>query len=114
VSQLSYVVLWSRVFFVTLLVEAVVAIPLLRSDASVVRRAGAVLAAQLLTHPGVWFILPALGLTRFAYLTIAEAWAIAAEMALYRLIFAALPWPRAFGISALANGASLAAGMLAR
>ena len=113
-SQLSYVVLWSRVFVVTLLVEAVVAIPLLRSEASVVRRAGGVLAAQLLTHPGVWFILPALGLTRFAYLTIAEAWAIAAEMALYRLIFAELSWSRAFGISALANGASLAAGMLAR
>jgi hypothetical protein len=109
--MLSYVALWGRVFALTVLVEALVAFPLLRTGASPVRRAGAVLAAQLLTHPAVWFILPAFGLARFAYLTVAEAWAIVAEMALYRLIFAELPWSRAFGISALANGASLAAGL---
>jgi hypothetical protein len=114
VFPLSYVALWSRVFVLTLLVEAVVAFPLLGSRASAARRAGAVFAAQLLTHPGVWFILPALGMTRVVYLTLAEVWAVAAEMALYRLIFAELPWSRALGISALANGASLAAGMLVR
>ena len=112
--QLSYVALWGRGFALTLVVEALVAFPLLGSLATPTRRGSAILAAQLLTHPAVWFILPALGLTRFAYLTMAETWAIVAEMALYRLVFAELPWSRAFGISALANGASLAVGMLAQ
>jgi hypothetical protein len=113
-SQLSYVALWSRAFVLTLAAETLVAFPLLRAQASPVRRAGAILAAQLLTHPIVWFVLPAFGLTRFSYLTLAETWAVVAEMALYRLIFSELSWATAFGISALANGASLATGILAR
>jgi hypothetical protein len=111
VPPLSYVALWSRVFALTLLVEVLVAFPLLQSEASRARRIGAICAAQLLTHPAVWFILPALGWTRFTYLTIAEAWAVAAELVLYRLVFAKLAWSRALGVSALANGASLAVGI---
>lgn len=110
---LSYVALWSRVFALTLAVEALVAFPLLRSRASPIRCAAAILAAQLLTHPIVWFVLPAFGLTRLSYSTLAETWALVAEMALYRLIFSELSWSAAFAISALANGASLAAGILA-
>jgi hypothetical protein len=111
VLSLSYVELWSRAFALTLVVEAIVAFPLLGPEASPVRRMGAACAGQLLTHPSVWFVLPALGMSRLPYLSVAEAWAILGEMALYRLIFADLPWLRALGISALANGASLAAGL---
>jgi hypothetical protein len=110
---LSYVELWSRVFALTLAVETLVAFPLLRTLAGPARRFGAVCAGQLLTHPIVWFVLPPLLTSRLAYLTVAEAWAILGEMALYRLIFAELPWSRALGISALANGASLAVGIWA-
>jgi hypothetical protein len=112
VSQLSYVALWSRAFALTLVVETLVAFPLLPAQAARVRRAGSVLAAQLLTHPIVWFVLPAFGLTRFAYVAFAEAWAVIAEMVLYRLIFSELSWATALGISALANGASFAVGLL--
>jgi hypothetical protein len=114
VLSLSYLVLWSRAFALTLVVEAGVAVPLLGAGASRARRMGAACAGQLLTHPSVWFVLPALGLTRFAYLSVAESWAIVGEMVLYRLIFTDLPWLRALGISALANGASFAAGLLIR
>jgi hypothetical protein len=112
--SLSYLELWSRVFVLTVVVEAMVAFPLLQPSAAPARRIGAICAGQVLTHPAVWFILPALGLTRFHYVTVAEAWAVVAEMALYRLVFAELAWSRALGISALANAASLAAGMFAR
>jgi hypothetical protein len=114
VLSVSYLELWSRAFALTLVVEAALAFPLLGAGLSRVRRLGAACAGQLLTHPSVWFVLPALGMPRFVYLSVAEAWAILGEMALYRLIFMDLPWLRALGISALANGASLAAGMLIR
>lgn len=102
---------WSRAFLLTWVVELLVAVPLLGQNERRVRRAAAVTLAQLASHPPVWFILPAWGWPRPVFLLVAESWAIAVELALYVLVFGQ-PWLRAFGIAALANGASLGAGLL--
>jgi hypothetical protein len=70
--------------------------------------------ANLATHPLVWFAFPQSGLFGTAELAISELFAIAVEMALYALVWPTIGWLRAFGTSALANGASLAAGLLLR
>jgi hypothetical protein len=85
-----------------------VAVPLLGTVGSRKRRAVVVTVAQLVTHPAVWFVWPALGLSRPAFLLLAETWAVVGELLVYRLAFPALPVSRALGISALANGASFA------
>jgi hypothetical protein len=110
---LTYVALWARAFAVTLAVETPLAMGLLRDvDRSRLRRLGAVLAGNLATHPAVWFILPALGLPAVAMMAVMETWAVVVEMAVYRLVFPSLSWPRALGISAVANGASFAVGLI--
>jgi hypothetical protein len=112
---LTYVALWARAFALTLAVETPLAMWLLRDvDRSRLRRLGAVLAGNLATHPAVWFILPTLALPHAPMIALEETWAIVIEMAVYRLAFPALPWSRALGISAVANGASFAVGLLLR
>jgi hypothetical protein len=112
---LTYVALWARAFAVTLAVEAPIAVWLLRDvDPSRLRRLGAALAGNLATHPAVWFILPALGLPHAPMTAIEETWAVVIEMAVYALVFPSLRWSRALGVSALANGASFAVGLLLR
>lgn len=105
--------LWLRAFTLTLLVELAVATPLL-GPASVTKRLSAVALANLLSHPLAWFVLPSTGLSGIALLVLIEAWAIASELALYRLVFPSSSWLRLAGLSAVANGASLAAGALVR
>lgn len=109
---MSPITLWSHAFAVTLLVELLVAVPLLDRSRPLLRRVGAVVAAQLVSHPSVWFVLPALGLRRSSFLLLAEGWAVVSELLLYRLIYVELPWSRALAVSALANGASFALGTL--
>lgn len=99
---------WAEYFAVTTLVELVFAVPLLGRGERLVRRCAAVALAQLASHPTVWFILPSLGWPRGTYLFVAETWAIVSELLLYRLVFEKLSWSRALGVSAVANGASLA------
>jgi hypothetical protein len=99
---------WLRAFVATWLVETVVAVPLLGSAGSRWRRGAAVAIAQLATHPVVWFVWPALGLSRLPYLIVAETWAVVIELLVYRLAFPALAPSRALAVSALANGASFA------
>jgi hypothetical protein len=101
---------WSHAFALTCLVELAVAVPLIGRSESALRRTGAVLFAQLASHPAVWFVFPALHLRRLHYAVGAELWAVAIELVIYRLVFARLSWLRAFAISALANGASFAVG----
>jgi hypothetical protein len=103
---------WLRAFLLTASIELVVLIPLLGKDHRFVRRAAAVLLGQLASHPLVWFVWPALGFSRPGYLALAESWAVVVEWLTYRLVFPSLSWSRALAISALANGASLAAGTL--
>jgi len=112
VTATSYVAEWAKYFVVTLLVEVAVAAPLLARSEPRWRAVSAVAFAQLLSHPAVWFVLPALGLHRGAYLVVAESWAIVSELVFYRFVFERLSWTRALGVSALANGASLAVGTL--
>jgi hypothetical protein len=93
--------------------ESAVAVPLLApSRASRWRRSAAVCLAQLATHPAVWFIWPLLGLSRPAYVLCAESFAFVLEALIYRFVFERLTWSRALATSALANGVSLALGLL--
>lgn len=105
---MSYVAEWARYFVVTTLVELTLAVPLLDRAERRTRRVAAVFFAQLSSHPTVWFVLPALGMRRGPYLVVAETWAIVSELLLYRLVFERLAWSRSLGVSAVANGASLA------
>ena len=78
-------------------------------------RARAVIAcvAQLLTHPLVWFAFPRIpGLSRYTSLASAEVFAWLAEGTLYALTAMAPSKLRAFGVSAVANALSLAAGFV--
>ena len=111
----SYARAWLTAFFLTVAVEIAVATPLLaRSRASWPRRAGIVAVSNLASHPIVWFVLPGLALTASERLVASEAWAVAIEAATYFLVWPALGSTRAFGTSALANGASLGAGLVLR
>jgi hypothetical protein len=111
---MNYVAEWARYFALTLTVELLVAVPLLGKSYPLARRAAAVLFAQLVSHPVVWFVIPAFGLGRTAFLLVAETWAVAIELALYRLVFPELAWTRAAAVSAIANGASVVVGTLVR
>jgi len=110
---LTYIGQWLVAFALTVGVEVVVAVPLLRgTGSSRLRRLGAVVLANLATHPVVWFVLPELGLGRGATLA-SEAWAVTIELFAYRVVFQ-LPYLRALGVAALANGASFAVGLVVR
>jgi hypothetical protein len=98
---------WSRVFLITLVVEMLVAYPLLGAEHSPVRRVGAIAFAQLASHPLLWFVLPSLGLEPWLYRGLGEAWAVLSEMLLYQLVFADCTLWRALGVSAVANAASV-------
>lgn len=106
--------LWLRAFSLTLLIELLVAVPLLRGVAGRQRRVSAVIFAQLVTHPAVWFIFPLIGWSQPIYLLVAESWAVLLECGLYLLAFPALRWSKALGVAALANAASFAVGQLLR
>ncbi|WP_437591397.1 hypothetical protein [Sorangium sp. So ce1000] len=106
---------WARAFMVTLLVELAVASPLLgAAERSRGRRAALVAVANIASHPAVWFIFPALALGATARLALSELWAVLLELGVYRLALRDLPAARAVAASALANGASLALGLLLR
>jgi hypothetical protein len=103
---------WARVFLITLLVELIVAYPLLGAEHAPLRRAGAITFAQLASHPLLWFVLTSLGLEPWVYRVLGETWAVVCELLLYRLVFADSTLWRALGVSALANAASVAVGSL--
>jgi hypothetical protein len=102
---------WLRAFAVTLLVEIPIATPLLGVvERSVPRRIAIVVVANLATHPLVWFLFPGLAFGAGARLALSEAWALLAEIAIYRLVWPSLSVRRAALVSLVANGASVAAG----
>lgn len=105
---------WLVAFLITVAVEAPIVVALTRrSGGGAPRRFGLALFAQLATHPLVWFVFPRLvGLTGRTSLLLSELWAWLAEAIFYALVFTDLPVVRALGISALANGASVAVGLL--
>ena len=111
---MSWVVLWSRAFALTVLSELLVAPWFLPKREPRWRRLGAVVVANCASHPAVWFVFPELGLSYMKWVLLAELWAFGSEVFVYRLVFPELGWRRAVAASALANAASVAAGLVAR
>jgi len=104
---------WLRAFGVTLGIELALALPLLAAvEPRLARRGAGVAAANLATHPLVWFLFPGLALGWPARLALSEAWALIAEAIIYLTIWPALRLRRAFGVSLIANAASALAGLL--
>jgi hypothetical protein len=110
----TYIALWVRAFLLTVAVELAVATPLLPRQEKIKRRLGAVVFANVASHPAVWFILPELFPSHLTMLIGVEAWAFASEVLIYKLVFEKLEWRRAVAVSALANGASVLAGIALR
>jgi hypothetical protein len=105
---------WLVAFLITVAVETPIVVALTRRvGVPVPRRLLLAAFAQLATHPLVWFVFPRLvGVTGRTATLLSELWAWLAEAAFYALVFPGLAVPRALGVSALANGASVAAGLL--
>jgi hypothetical protein len=116
---MSYVAEWARAFAITTTVELCVATPLLARAGGKKRPAlwrclGAVIVAQVASHPAVWFVFPTLGWRYALSLAVSELWAVASEIFIYKLVFHEAPWSRAVAASALANAASYAVGLAIR
>lgn len=110
---MPFVTLWLKAFLLTVLVETPLAAALLRrAEPRLGRRVALVIFANVASHPAVWFIFPALGMPYTPMLVLAEAWAVLSEAVFYRLVFEKTDAVEAFGISALANGASFGIGLL--
>jgi len=108
-----WVASWLRAFGLTLLFEIPPATWMLAPvEPLVARRIAGVIVANLATHPLVWFLFPGLAVGPGARLAASEAWAFAAEVAVYLIIWPALRPRRAALISLVANAASAGAGLL--
>jgi hypothetical protein len=105
---------WFLAFLITVAVEAPIVLALTRdSDVPLARRFALVVFAQLATHPLVWFVFPYIvGLTGHTATLLSELWAWLAEAVFYVLVLRGLAPARALAISALANGASVLAGVV--
>jgi hypothetical protein len=106
--------LWFRAFLMTVAIESPIVILLTaQSRTAWQKRLGLVFAAQLMTHPLVWFVFPAItGMSRYSTFMLSELWAWLAEAAFYVLVEVAPTKLGAVGVSALANGASLGLGLV--
>jgi hypothetical protein len=105
--------LWLRGFALTIATEEIIAVPLLRTvEPSVARRMGAVLIANLATHPLVWFFFPHLGWSWTWVTIVAESWAFGFEVFVYALIFPRARFGRAVLVSGCANFASYVLGLV--
>lgn len=67
---------------------------------------------NLATHPLVWFLFPGLAVGAGISLALSEAGAVLAELAIYRVVWPALPTRRAALVSLAANAASLIVGFV--
>lgn len=102
---------WLIAFLLTLGVELPVVWLVLRRETSPGRILAACLAANLMTHPVVWFLLPRLFSSYLSYLIVAELGAFLAEALVYRAALRPLSWRMAVSASALANAGSLGLGL---
>ena len=99
---MSYVLAWAKAFVLTVVIEELVAVPLLgEHEPSRARRAGLVLFAQLSSHLAVWFVFPQLPVSWDAVVVLAEAWAVGSETVFYLLVIRGIGARRAFGVAAL-------------
>ncbi len=112
---MHYVLLWSRAFALTLVLEGLLVVPGLRAaQPSLPRRFALLLFANLATHPIVWFVLPEFPLRYSAMVALAELWAFCAEAAFYAMVVERLSWRRGVLLSLAANGLSLLGGIALR
>ena len=120
---MSYVAMWVLALLLTLAIEVPLVVVLTGSplgdfqgsQSAMPRRKVACFAAaaQLMTHPAVWFLFPLIPwMSRGTSFALSELWAWTAEATLYALTAVAPSTLSAVAISALANGASLAIGFL--
>lgn len=105
---------WFLAFMVTLGVELMVAVWLLRrTEPDLLRRIALVGFANLASHPAVWFIFTQLFLVGTPeYVVAAETWAIGIEALFYAVTIRGLGPRRALLVAVAANVASFAAGRL--
>ncbi len=104
--------LWFLAFVLTVVIEVPIVLALTRdSRVPLPKRAALAFFAQLMTHPAVWFIFPALPWgSRHTTFVASELFAWLAEAAFYALADVAPSTLRAVAVAAVANGASLAIG----
>jgi hypothetical protein len=103
---------WLAAFCLTLLVEIPAVVLLARRlEPRPRRRAALALLGNVLSHPAVWFVFPALGLGWVATTTLSESWAWLVEAALYRAGFAHAGWRPALVVSLVANLLSFGLGL---
>lgn len=104
---------WFVAFLITVAVETPIVVTLTRGlPTGAARRALIAVFAQLVTHPLVWFVFPRLvGLTGRGAVALSELWAWLAEAAFYGVVLPGISPARALGVSAIANAASILAGL---
>jgi hypothetical protein len=105
---------WLWAFSLTAIVEIPIVVTLTRRvPLPLWRRSAIAFFAQLATHPAVWFIFPRIvGLTGREATWLSEVWAWLAEACLYAVAFPRCSPLQAIGVSAFANGASYAVGLM--
>jgi len=104
--------LWFLAFLLTVAIEVPIVLGLTReSRVPLAKRAALAFFAQLMTHPAVWFVFPALpwGSPQVTFVS-SELFAWIAEAAFYAITAVAPSTLRAVAVAALTNGASLAIG----
>jgi hypothetical protein len=104
---------WARAFALTCVIEVPVVVWATRdAEPSALRRVVIAVVGQLATHPLVWFVFPYLpGITGWTSFVASELYATVLEAILYAVAWPRVGTARAFGISAVANAASLAVGL---
>lgn len=108
-----YVLAWFKAFLLTQTLEVPLTTYLFRNDESVLwRRIGLLLCANLLSHPAVWFVYPALPMSPYLAQGLSEVWAVLSEMVFFVLCFRSVKPIRAFGVAALVNGFSYGIGLI--
>lgn len=111
---------WLRAFGLTLALETLVAVPLLKRllptpapkdpPTHLARILAAIVLVNLATHPLVWFLFPGLSASYPVRVALSELWAFSAESAAYWAIFPQLGARRAFLVGVAANAVSFGAG----
>lgn len=104
---------WFIGFAVTVVLEAPWILAGLRAfEPDPKRRVMALLFANLLTHPLVWYLFPSMPLQRSWSLAASELWAFVGEWVFYASFVERLTYRRAAWLSFAANGTSYVLGRL--
>jgi len=104
---------WLIGFALTVVLEAPWVLAGLRAfESNQTRRVLALLFANLLTHPLVWYLFPSMPLPRNLSLAASELWAFGGECVFYATFVPRLTYRRAALLSFAANGTSFVIGRL--